>query len=789
MATKSAEKRSAKSKSPAAAQQQYAPTGGKVDVNRLLDVIRYGGYWLVGLVLIPALALLFRALTAGSTLTRVLVDFVVLIITAVLVIVVWDESSPRGNRYDRLRVCASVIYLGTALVGTGLFGGPGPVAVRPAWAWVLWGLGFVLALWWTIGALPAVAGRGHDAHAQQADTLAEQLGLGSSHITSAEHSDDGVRSAFKFRLKGVSVDALRSSLPLLASRMQVPGTGLRVEENPDDAGNPTLVVVREDVLRHMGDWPGPSNPGGSITEPVRSGRREDGSDVLSVRYNRHKLVGGATGAGKTEGAIGEWADGMTRRDVCAFWSDTVKPGQTIPDIAPTIERVATTKAATEKLVNGLLGAIEYRAGIVGSRMWVPTPKLPAVYVHFEEARLVANYLGDKLVDFVSTARSVGIFITMSFQRPSGTALDTDARAQFGDRECYGVMKDDDTDMILTEGVIEAGAVPHKWGDKRPGYHYREAGEERLHAMPARTWLIPVGRLRRHVAEWAPRMARLDAGTAQAMGTAWTELKSGRDYALEHGWLIDKAGAWLPPFGGTNQDEQDGQAAPSPAANQDGTQDRPRDEVPAWGTPAVPVEQDGIDVSGTSEQDETSDHEQDNDEGDELTMAEREEITREGEQVRAEMLEALGPIDPEIADALAAAEVDADTELPTDLADGGFTLWTGDGEPLDYRGRVGALADELQRRFAAASDKAGHPVEALDVTATELAEALTEVPGWYTGHAPAVYRLLEKAVDAGQAEDRGHGRPWQVEKTCPGWLRREVAHLQATEGDDEPGEQG
>ncbi len=725
------------------------------EIFRLLDGARYAAPWIVGLMIIPGLSVGGRFLWGGNDLLKAVASVLLVTISGVLIYAVWDESAPRSNRWDRLRVAISTGWVFGAAVGTAWLGGPGPWSIHRPWADILWGIGCVLSLWWTLGALPAVAGRGHDGHGR--DTLAEKLGLGvGTDITDVRTDAGGIRKTFTFRLKGCSVEALQSAVPLLASRLQVPATGVRVVENPDDAGAPSLVVMAKDVLKKMGQWPGPLNPGGSIAEPVLSAMRECGSLVTAIRLYRHLLIGGMTGAGKTEGAIGELLDIITRRDVVVVWSDTGKPGHTLPDIAPAMTKVVVDRPGTVKMVNALQKAVTYRASRASGRKWKPTKSLPAILVHFEEGALVASILGTDLRDFVATARSVGIIVTLSMQRPSANALDTDVRAQFADRWCFGVSRSEDTDMVLTEGMTEKGVAPEKWADKKPGYCYREAGPEVDHATPARTWLIPPNVVKAHVAEWAPKMATLDKGTADAMGQAWAELTSGEAYALANGWTKDRRGNWVPPVD-LDLDEDEEVAQVDEVVTQAATTP-PVLANPAWGSPA---QDEGAQVE--TEDDEMSEH---------LTAQERAEIEADVEQLRNEVVEALGPIDPEIAEAV--RQSDAGVDVHKDGED--FELWTGDGTPLTYEGRVLAVADELAQRLE------GHS-EGVFIKVEDLAEAMAEVPGWHTGQAPACYRLLGKAEAAGEAEHKGRGA-WWISPTCPGWLRREVARIEATEGEDD-----
>ncbi|MBQ1166408.1 conjugal transfer protein TraB, partial [Streptomyces sp. A73] len=70
-----------------------------------------------------------------------------------------------------------------------------------------------------------------------------------------------------------------------------------------------LVLVPKDMLTVSAPWPGPSSPGGSITEARVVGRYEDGEpeqvwlpfDEETKRNATHILVAGMNGSAKSTG--------------------------------------------------------------------------------------------------------------------------------------------------------------------------------------------------------------------------------------------------------------------------------------------------------------------------------------------------------------------------------------------------------------------------------------------------------------------------------------------------------
>jgi hypothetical protein len=619
-------------------------------------------------------------------------------------------------------------------------------------------VGGLLAMWWTLGALPAVRGRGED-H-DPGDTFGDAIGVGRVEVSDVE--DDGHRRVVTGRLTVATRSALQAARGLVAVRAGAPETGVVVTADPrhlDDSARFRMTITRRDVLRTLGEWPGPSHPGESVTLPVHSGVREDGTVVESRRTNNHRLVGGVTGAGKTEGMLTELADVITRRDVCLLWGDPIKAEQTLPDIAPAVYLVATTEMEIARLLRAVLTVVSYRAGIVRGRSFTPTTTVPFIDLTIDEAAGM-DALGEDLRQVVSTVRSIGGRVTLGLQRPAGDLLDTTTRSQFTDRAGYAVTRVEDTDMVLSDTTIEAGARPETWGAqleegdprRKVGYHYREAGPADRHAMPARTWRIDPARLRAHVAEWAPRLARLDEGTTRLLAAA--ELTSGAEWALAHGWARTAGGAWVPP---------------DVEAETAGTVET----VPLWGTagPETSTET-GDDMTGPLSGDDPD-----------LTDEERRMIRRDDETARAEAEDLVGrALAEDEADDAREGYDDGPVPPAAELEPGeDWPLWSGEeegAERLSYEQRIAAIADVLDQLLG----EAGAGV----VSTRALITRLVDVPGWSTADRPATYRVLELLSDAGYVRHVERGR-WQVDGPAAGWLREHVASLAVEVRDAEAAE--
>lgn len=734
--------------------------------------------WALNLVLILLVGLLARWYLFTDLGSRIVGA---LMICAGLGFLAWriiDEARPR-TRHVRERLAAQFAWVALGLSGTILLG--------PLRWWVI-GLefgGLLMSAWWATAATTQVRGHGQDHHPQQpeGDKLAEELGWGRVHAEVIEDTPDRRKVAIEHR--DVTRETIRDGLGLVGARFGLPETGMRAlpdPKHPDDSGRTEITLVKRDVLTKPTLWPGPSRPGASCVEPCRIGVYEDGTDEEIVRpgsgerASMHIISAGKTGAGKTEGELCEVAELVTRTDVVIWWADVRKPGQTVIDVGPAFDWIATNNAEVKAMVRAVLAVITARAdwlGDHGYRQWEPDCGIPFLVVHIEEASAVGDLLGEDLVNTVETARSAGVSISLTLPRASFTRLSTDVRAQLSGW-AFGCRSADDAAMVLSDAMIEAGAHPEAWGSKKPGYNYLEAShvDDEKHVMPARTFLLMSTVLRPHIAEWAPRMAGFDPVSARAGGPAYSHRTTGLGWSLARGWVRTGDGLLVPPTlrgdrkntkaaGASTYAETKRRAAAETAAETavETVLGTDGETAPEPKTVVLPAGQWTEHPAGTPRPAE-----------DEETMEKNEAIKEAAREFASEF-----PMDdPELlADVRAAGDPEQE---PTGEPAEDFELWNGvPGPAVDLPGKVAALAVICDQ--VTGGDRT-------PVTSEKLVEAWLNVPGITRSQRPAMYELLGWLEENGQVEDPGRGS-WIIQGSAGDWLRAHPAGPRLyTPGDDD-----
>jgi DNA segregation ATPase FtsK/SpoIIIE-like protein len=160
--------------------------------------------------------------------------------------------------------------------------------------------------------------------------------------------------------------------------------------------------------------------------------------------------------------------------------------------------------------------------------------MPYLVAWMEEAAKLLRDLGDDVFTGIAQeARSAGVSLVVSMQRASGYQLSTDTRASLPAAMCFGV-RGDDAGFALPEEVLDSGANPAAWGNKRKGYVYLvSAGvDEDLYANPARTfWTGPSGEYEKAAAwivnQFVGVRPALDSVTATAAAKVAGELFTNR----------------------------------------------------------------------------------------------------------------------------------------------------------------------------------------------------------------------------------------------------------------------
>ncbi|MFF3420959.1 plasmid transfer protein TraB [Streptomyces sp. NPDC002698] len=417
--------------------------------------------------------------------------------------------------------------------------------------------GAVLSLSWNI----RQAMRSSDPETTGSDSdkgLLEKVGLARTKLRDVKVEPNRITVPYELPAGELTHDDATKAIPRIASALDVPLTAIRHQADPESARKGTFVIVPEDQLKTPTLWPGPYAPGESVAVPLRLGVYDDGSDlVIPLLDAIHILIMGMTGSGKTEGAVDFLFELLTRRDVVMWLADAAKAGQDFQPLIPALDWAALDTPSAAAMVTAVQAVIPARTGWLRDhayRSWEPAAArvqssaahscaasgacgcdgMPYLVAWFEEAAKLLRELGDDaFTGIAQEARSAGVSLVVSMQRASGYQLSTDTRASLPAALCFGV-RGDDASFALPEEVLDAGANPSAWGNKRKGYVYAvSAGvDEDLYATPARTfWTGPSGEYEKAAAWIVQRFtgvrAGLDAVTEAAAAKAAGSLFTGR----------------------------------------------------------------------------------------------------------------------------------------------------------------------------------------------------------------------------------------------------------------------
>ena len=330
----------------------------------------------------------------------------------------------------------------------------------------------------------------------------------------------------------LSTDDLGNRIKQIASELGVSANSIKILPDADRADRARLVITPEDMLKKGTPWPGPSCPGGSITEPIEIGIYEDGEVAVlwfpagPGRNATHFLTAGMNGAGKSAGQSVAITEVLTRSDVIVWAIDPSKGMQTFAPFLPYLDWVEMTMSGGEAMIAALGQVITARANEMGKhgfKNWTPEVfaklGMPYMVVWIEEAAKFFRE-GTEMEGLVMEARSAGISVIISLQRPSATSMPTDVREQLGGALVFGVKGGTTADMALPEDVRDAGARPEAWQNRKPGYCYLVAPgvDEERYPFPVRTYYIQDEQIEGTLAV-APRPTA-DPVTARAAGEAY-----------------------------------------------------------------------------------------------------------------------------------------------------------------------------------------------------------------------------------------------------------------------------
>jgi hypothetical protein len=418
--------------------------------------------------------------------------------------------------------------------------------------------GVVGALSWNIRQMMRLNPDGATTSGEQTDAgLLAKVGLAKAKLGKAEIAPNRLTVPVALPAGEATNEDVTKSLPRIASALDVPTTAVRYSPDPDSARRGTLTVVPIDVLKDVLWYPGPSSPGGSIAEPLVVGVYDNGDELqLTLPQAIHLLIMGVTGSGKTEGAMDVLTEVQTRRDVIVWLSDP-KRGQDLGPLFPGCDWVVEDGPGAEIMIEALKAAVPARQQWLGRhryREWTPDaaavqddpahtcrpdghacacPGMPYLVAWFEEAAHTLRAVDDDaFTGIAQEARSAGCSLVVSMQRASGYQVSTDTRASLPSALCFGV-DERDAGFALPSDVLDAGANPGGWGNKKPGYCYlvQKGVAEPLWATPSRTFRNDPVVLEWVTREFAPYRMGVDPVTAAAAasvaGKAYTDRAADR----------------------------------------------------------------------------------------------------------------------------------------------------------------------------------------------------------------------------------------------------------------------
>ena len=354
----------------------------------------------------------------------------------------------------------------------------------------------------------------------------------------------------------------------MAGLLRVPLEHVRVRPDPERHDRTIVSRRNYDPLAQGIPWPGLSSLGGSIAEPLVLGGYEEGpplklwlpGDKASRRNATHVLCVGMNGSGKSHGGRLAMAEVASRRDADLIVCDPAKGLQTLKELLPFITWPALTTERCLAVIDALPRMIKARANQLGEwgfDQWVPDAYelygMKYVVAWIEEApELVRD--SKTFIDIGQTARSAGISLVLSMQRPSWRNMTTDLRQQMGAGWCFGMKATNDAAFILSDDLLDSGVDPGAWQNKFPGYCYLDAPglPSKLLPVPARTFEGEPEDLAAALLEHGIHAEELDEWTAAAAADPYRR-RDQPDPGLPPEQVgLPRVGIGVEPFPGTRR---------------------------------------------------------------------------------------------------------------------------------------------------------------------------------------------------------------------------------------------
>jgi hypothetical protein len=345
----------------------------------------------------------------------------------------------------------------------------------------------------------------------------EIFGVPNSRVTNVRRTDHAV-TATVVHGKGETYQQVAAALPKIESAAgAVAGRGRVVRGERADTSEVT--VMTSDPFTDWLFMSGLSHPGGSFADPITTSYFDTGEperywfpagETAGGQYRaaHHRGRMGMTGSGKSGEAKIEIAEVLSRRDVVVLYTDPIKGEQGAGGLLHFFTCFADTASKGKMLFRAVNALVLYRADLMGQHGytdWSPEVYeklgLPAVYYFIDEADQLINT--DAFKSLATTARSVGVFLSVTLPRADSTAMPTTARYSLGAWKCFGVGDDYSAGFALTEDTRKAGAAPENWRVAIPGAHYHDTAPgvpPQMWAVPLRSYRVQHGQLAQWVAD-------------------------------------------------------------------------------------------------------------------------------------------------------------------------------------------------------------------------------------------------------------------------------------------------
>jgi S-DNA-T family DNA segregation ATPase FtsK/SpoIIIE len=347
--------------------------------------------------------------------------------------------------------------------------------------------------------------------------IAKAIGLPGPQVMSATVDLWGWRARLRLA-RGQTIADVTARIPAIESALGTFRGAVRIYPTRDDKANRCeLRVLDTDPHAESIPWPGPFAR--SISQPVDLGPFEDAEPCRVLFLRRHALFAGTTGAGKSGGLNVLMATLSACEDV-VVWAVDLKKGMELGPWAPCIDRLATTPEEAAALLADAVAVLQARAAWLartGQRVWEPSPGLPALVIVIDEYAELAEKAPAAMADTDSIARlgrAVAVTLVAATQRPTQKAMGQGAvRSQMDTRICFRVRERKDVDLVLGQGMLNAGWHAHTLN--APG-KFLISDPEHTTPRRARAYLVTDTDVARTVAHFATSRPRLDEVSQRAI---------------------------------------------------------------------------------------------------------------------------------------------------------------------------------------------------------------------------------------------------------------------------------